>query len=142
MARQDLLDERGARTRQTDDENWIGRGRAPAAAPGEEILREKSKRAIHKVGNFVGIVIEREAAKAIALAIMLEGFRVRLFLLQRLSKCEMQVPAVFLPQLCLPEMRFHHTDITAGETQLLEIGETPPRLAERGQDLDALAVGD
>ena len=75
MAGKDLLDQRGARTRQADDEDRV-RSRAPALAHLRNEGAGECRRRRPRLGREqVCIIAHQRAAQAIALVIMPEGER-------------------------------------------------------------------
>src|SRR6266853_1679421 len=91
VTRQDLLDERGARAWQADDEDRIRVGSALVCTCGEELAREKRARTREMLTALGRVVMDLGAPQAVTLPVVLEGGAVVLLILETLTKCEMKV---------------------------------------------------
>src|SRR3569833_3084496 len=131
VARQNLVDESGARARQSDDEYGIRQLAAHVAPLGEEFPRVTLARAPYETEVLVRAVAHEAAAQPVALGIMLDrGFVLRLVLVG-LAESKMQVKLVLERRWRRGrlECRLHRSSITRLEPECFEIGEAEISLA-------------
>ena len=80
------------------------------------------------------------AAERVSFRVVLERFRERLRVLERLAEREVEVIAVLFADVGPRELPAHDGDVARLEAERLEVGEAPPGLAEVGKKLGAPAV--
>ena len=129
VAGENLLDQRRARSRQTDDEDRIGCRTAAARACRKEGRGEQGGLPPALIGGVVRIVAERRVVGAIALGIGGEGGLVLALVLQRLAQREVEMDALLVVGRPIAR-RPHRRNVFRRETEGLEVGEAPPHFAE------------
>ena len=141
MARKNLLNKRGTRPREAQDEYGIRRRAAGLIVSGKELAREPTFFSCHTFSDLIDVVGISRAHKCIALAVLRERFFVSPDILERLTEREMQKYAILIGQIVAREFAAHRLHIGGPETKGLEIGKPPPPFAEARFELDGFAVG-
>ena len=111
MARENLLEERRAGARQSDNEDGVGGGCAVAAAIVEELPGEERLAAADALGELVGKIADALFAQSIALRVLLERLGVSVRVLESLAEREMQVIAILLGKVRARLLSAHRGEI-------------------------------
>ncbi len=93
------------------------------------------------LGVFLRVIRRQCAPQLVAPGVVLEGLGCRLAILERLSQGEMEMKAVLLAEVLPQQLGPHRLEIRVGEPKGLEVGKTPPGLAESRRQLETLPVG-
>ena len=141
VAGENLLDERGARARQADDEDRIRR-RLTAAGDGCQ------KRAVehrHDAGVALlhrhRIVLHLRPVQPVAGVELRPGAVVVFGVLQRLAEREAKVDLLAVVQVAAFELASHGANLGRFEAEHLQIGQAPIRFAEAGAQRDRAPIG-
>src|SRR5256885_14122230 len=126
MTGEDLLEERGARARQPDNESRLGGLTAEACARGEELTRVQRLRTLYEPGSAVGIVNHRGAPQRVAAGVMREGCSGVSGILERLAERELELQAIVVPEVLPRQLRLHGRDIAGAEAEGLQVREAEP----------------
>ena len=90
-------------------------------------------------GRLFGIIGQFGTAHRVAPLVMVEGIGPVPLVLERLSQREMQMVAV-LVALRVGQRRQHPDKVVVAQPDRLQIGEAPPRVAERRRNGDGAAI--
>ena len=140
MAREDLLDQGGARARQAHDEDR-GRARRAVTLPLlEELARVDAARAQQAARGLLGPIRHELEPDPVALGVVPERALVLGLVLERLAERELEVAALLAVDLAA-QRGAHRRDLVGGEAEGLEVREAPPGLAVARVERDRAAVG-
>ena len=145
MARENLFEQGRTGTRQTDDEDRIGRWVAAARAFGEELARVDLLRFCDPRAGVAGAVGHGLQAQGVAGSVMRKRIGVVRAIFERFAEREIEMEAMLRGKLIggkivARELRAHRRDLVVAEAEGLEIGEAPIRLAEAGIERDAAPI--
>src|ERR1700734_3049715 len=111
MARENLLEERRAGARQSDDEDRLGGKCAVAAAIGKELTGKERLAAADVLGKLARKIADALLAQSIALRVLLERLGVGVRVLEGLAEREMQVIAILLGKVRARLLSAHRGEI-------------------------------
>ena len=139
MRRQDLLDQRRARARHPDDEDWVGRFGA-ALARREGLCGECLNTALDGPTDLVRPVRLELQPQRVGRGIMREGLIRAPKVVQCLAEREVEVKAVLVGEVARMKRLLHRAKVGFGELHRLEVRKAPPCLAKRRLERDRLPV--
>ena len=141
MAGENLLEERGAGARQSDDEDRVRCGVAGTGPRRKELRRVQGARALHEAREAVGVVVHHRAPQCVAARIVLEGGGKDPLVLERLAEGELEVQAAVVFQVDARRLRLHRGDVLVAEAHGLQISEAEPGFAELRFQPGAVPIG-
>src|SRR5205807_4238047 len=141
VARENLLDQRRASPRQSDDEDRVGRRRAVTGGARQELAGEERLGALDVLLDARRVVVRLRTAQRVALAVVPEGVGVASLVFERLGEREVQVVVILGAQVRTRELPAHLSQVAGIEAIGLEVGEAPPGLTQTRLELEGSAIG-